>query len=89
MCKTGTNVVIELKNGYEPDEILEKLYKLTPMEQQFSINAVALVGGKPQQLGLKQLLQVFIDHRIEVVKRRSEFRKAKDGSSPTASRWLT
>jgi DNA gyrase/topoisomerase IV subunit A len=75
--KTGTNVVIELKNGYEADEILEKLYKLTPMEQQFSINAVALVGGKPQQLGLKQLLQVFIDHRIDVVKRRSEFRKAK------------
>ena len=75
--KTGTNVVIELKNGYEPEEILEKLYKLTPMEQQFSINAVALVGGKPQQLGLKTLLQVFIDHRIEVVKRRSEFRKNK------------
>ena len=75
--KTGTNVVIELKNGYEPDEILEKLYKLTPMEQQFSINAVALVKGKPQQLGLKELLQVFIDHRIEVVKRRSEFRKGK------------
>jgi DNA gyrase/topoisomerase IV subunit A len=75
--KTGTNVVIELKNGYEPVEVLEKLYKLTPMEQQFSINAVALVNGKPQQLGLKDLLQVFIDHRIEVVKRRSEFRKDK------------
>jgi DNA gyrase subunit A len=75
--KTGTNVVIELKNGYEPDEILEKLYKLTPMEQQFSINAVALVNGQPHPLGLKELLQVFIDHRIEVVKRRSEFRKGK------------
>ena len=75
--KTGTNVVIELKNGYEPDEVLEKLYKLTPMEQQFSINAVALVAGKPQQLGLKELLQVFIDHRIEVVRRRSIFRKDK------------
>ena len=75
--KTGTNVVIELKNGYEPDEVLEKLYKLTPMEQQFSINAVALVAGKPKQLGLKELLQVFIDHRIEVVRRRSIFRKDK------------
>ena len=75
--KVGTNVIVELKNGYEPEEVLEKLYKLTPMEQQFSINAVALVSGKPQTLGLKELLQVFIDHRIEVVKRRSEFRKDK------------
>ena len=47
------------------------------MEDQFSINAVALVRGKPQTLGLKELLQVFIDHRIEVIRRRSEFRKAK------------
>jgi DNA gyrase/topoisomerase IV subunit A len=47
------------------------------MEDAFSINAVALVAGKPQTLGLKELLQVFIDHRIEVVRRRSEFRKAK------------
>ena len=47
------------------------------MEDAFSINAVALVNGKPLTLGLKDLLQVFIDHRIEVVKRRSAFRKAK------------
>ena len=47
------------------------------MEDQFSVNAVALVNGKPLTLGLKELLQVFIDHRIEVVRRRSEFRKAK------------
>ena len=47
------------------------------MEDAFSINAVALVNGKPQTLGLKELLQVFIGHRIEVVRRRSEFRKAK------------
>jgi len=73
----GTKVVIEIKNGYEPEEILEKLYKLTPMEDQFSVNAVALVDGKPQTLGLKELLEVFIAHRIEVVRRRSEFRKAK------------
>ena len=73
----GTKVVIEIKNGYEPEEILEKLYKLTPMEDQFSVNAVALVNGRPQTLGLKELLQVFIDHRVEVVTRRSEFRKAK------------
>ncbi|MCX6450659.1 MAG: DNA topoisomerase 4 subunit A [Actinobacteria bacterium] len=73
----GTKVVVELKNGFEPEDVLEKLYKLTPMEDQFSINAVALVGGKPLTLGLKQLLQVFIDHRIEVIRRRSEFRKSK------------
>lgn len=75
--KTGTNVVIELKNGFEPEEVLEKLYALSPMEDAFSINAVALVRGKPQTLGLKELLQVFIDHRIDVVRRRSEFRMAK------------
>jgi DNA gyrase/topoisomerase IV subunit A len=75
--QTGTNVVIELKNGFEPEDVLEKLFKLTPMEDAFSINAVALVKGKPQTLGLKELLQVFIDHRIEVVRRRSEYRKAK------------
>ena len=73
----GTKVVVELKNGFEPEDVLEKLYKLTPMEDQFSINAVALVGGKPLTLGLKQLLQVFIDHRIEVIRRRSEYRKEK------------
>jgi DNA gyrase subunit A len=73
----GTKVVVELKNGFEPEEVLEKLFKLTPMEDQFSINAVALVRGKPQTLGLKELLQVFIDHRIEVIRRRSEYRKAK------------
>jgi DNA gyrase/topoisomerase IV subunit A len=72
-----TDVVIELKNGFEPEDVLEKLFKLTPMEDAFAINAVALVKGKPQTLGLKELLQVFIDHRIEVVRRRSEFRKAK------------
>jgi len=73
----GTKVVVEIKNGYEPEEILEKLYKLTPMEDQFSVNAVALVNGRPQTLGLKDLLQVFIDHRIDVVRRRSEYRLGK------------
>ncbi len=75
--QSGTKVVVEIKNGYEPAEVLENLYRLTPMEDAFSINAVALVDGKPLTLGLKDLLQVFIDHRIEVVTRRSAFRKAK------------
>jgi len=73
----GTKVVVEIKNGYEPEEILEKLYKLTPMEDQLSVNAVALVNGRPQTLGLKELLQVFIDHRIDVVRRRSAYRLEK------------
>ena len=75
--QSGTKVVVEIKNGYEPQEVLENLYKLTPMEDAFSINAVALVEGKPLTLGLKDLLQVFIDHRVEIVTRRSKFRKAK------------
>ena len=75
--QSGTRVVVEIKNGFEPDQVLENLYKLTPLEDQFSINAVALVNGKPKTLGLKELLQVFVDHRIEVVTRRSNFRKDK------------
>ena len=78
--QNGTRVVIEIKNGFEPEKVLENLYKLTPLEDAFSINAVALVGGKPRTLGLKELLQVFIDHRIEVVTRRSNFRKEKASS---------
>lgn len=75
--QNGTKVVIEVKNGFEPEKVLENLYRLSPIEDAFSINAVALVGGKPRTLGLKELLQVFIDHRIEVVTRRSKFRKTK------------
>jgi DNA gyrase/topoisomerase IV subunit A len=75
--QNGTRVVIEIKNGFEPEQVLENLYKLTPLEDAFSINAVALVNGKPKTLGLKELLQVFVDHRIEVVTRRSNFRKEK------------
>jgi DNA gyrase/topoisomerase IV subunit A len=78
--QSGTRVVIELKNGFEPEQVLENLFKLTPLEDAFSINAVALVNGKPKTLGLKELLQVFIDHRIEVVTRRSNFRKDKAAS---------
>ena len=73
----GTKVVVEIKNGFEAQDVLEKLYKLTPMEDAFSINAVALVNGRPQTLGLRDLLQVFIDHRINVVRRRSQYRKDK------------
>ncbi|HSA52987.1 MAG TPA: DNA topoisomerase IV subunit A, partial [Yinghuangia sp.] len=73
----GLRLVIEVKNGFNPEAILEQLYKLTPMEETFGINNVALVDGQPLTLGLKELLEVYLDHRFEVVRRRSEFRRGK------------
>ena len=73
----GLRLVIELKNGFNPEAVLEELYRLTPMEESFGINNVALVDGQPQTLGLRELLQVYVDHRLEVVRRRSEFRRKK------------
>jgi DNA gyrase subunit A len=73
----GMRLVIEVKNGFRPEALLEQLYKLTPMEDSFGINAVALVDGQPRTLGLKQLLEVFLEHRYDVVRRRSEFRRTK------------
>ncbi|MFC0598963.1 DNA gyrase/topoisomerase IV subunit A [Streptomyces palmae] len=73
----GLRLVIEVKNGFNPEAVLEQLYKLTPMEESFGINNVALVDGQPLTLGLKELLEVYLDHRFEVVRRRSEFRRAK------------
>ncbi|UGY94038.1 DNA gyrase/topoisomerase IV subunit A [Streptomyces gobiensis] len=75
--KHGLRLVIEIKNGFNPEAVLEQLYKLTPMEESFGINNVALVDGQPLTLGLKELLEVYVDHRFEVVRRRSEFRRAK------------
>ncbi len=72
----GLRLVIEIKSGFEPEKVLTKLYRLTPLEESFSINAVALVDGQPKQLGLRELLRVWVDHRIEVVRRRSEHRLA-------------
>ncbi|MFD8075760.1 DNA topoisomerase (ATP-hydrolyzing) subunit A [Streptomyces sp. NPDC059718] len=73
----GLRLVIEVKNGFHPEAVLEQLYKLTPMEESFGINNVALVDGQPLTLGLKELLEVYLDHRFEVVRRRSEFRRGK------------
>ncbi|MFE5591269.1 DNA topoisomerase (ATP-hydrolyzing) subunit A [Streptomyces sp. NPDC056549] len=73
----GLRLVIEIKNGFVPEAVLEQLYKLTPMEESFGINNVALVDGQPLTLGLKELLEVYLDHRFEVVRRRSEFRRTK------------
>ncbi|MDR1428302.1 MAG: DNA topoisomerase IV subunit A, partial [Bifidobacteriaceae bacterium] len=70
----GLHLLIEVKNGFNPEAVLEKLYKLTPMEDSFGVNNVALVDGQPRTLGLRELLQVYIDHRLEVVRRRSAYR---------------
>ena len=70
-------LVIDVKNGFHPDAILEQLYRQTPLEDSFGINAVALVDGQPRTLGLKQLLEVFLGHRYDVVRRRTVFRRAR------------
>ncbi len=73
----GTRLVIEVKSGFNPDAVLADLYRLTPLEDNFTINAVALVDGAPKTLGLVELLQVFLDHRVSVIRRRSAFRLRK------------
>jgi DNA gyrase subunit A len=73
----GLRLVIGIKTGFSPDAVLEQLYRHTPLEDGFSINNVALVAGGPQTLGLRELLSVYLDHRISVVTRRSEFRLAR------------
>jgi DNA gyrase subunit A len=72
---SGLNLVIECKSAFSPEAVLEQLFKLTPMEDSFNINAVALVDGQPVTMGLKQIIEVFIDHRINVITRRSHYRK--------------
>jgi|HubBroStandDraft_3_1064219.scaffolds.fasta_scaffold04613_2 DNA gyrase subunit A len=73
----GPRLVIEVRSGFVPEAVLEELYRLTPMEETFGINNVALVDGQPRVLGLRDLLQIYVDFRIEVVRRRTEFRRAK------------
>ena len=73
----GTRLVVEVKNGFHPEAILEQLYRQTPMEESFGINNVCLVDGQPRTLGLKELLEVFLEHRYTVVRRRSQFRRDK------------
>lgn len=75
--KNGLRLVITLKTGFSPEAVLEQLYRVTPLEDSFSINSVALVNGQPQTLGLREMLRVFLDHRLSVVTRRSEFRLRK------------
>lgn len=73
----GLRLVIEIKSGFNPDAVLEQLYRFTPMEDSFSINNVCLVDGQPRTLGLAELLRVWVDHRLTVVRRRSQHRLAQ------------
>ncbi len=73
----GLRLVLTVKSGYDPEAVLQQLYRHTPLEESFGINNVALVEGQPRTLGLKQLLEVFVDHRITVVRRRTEYRLRK------------
>jgi DNA gyrase subunit A len=75
--KHGLRLVIELKNGFNPNAVLQQLYRYSPMEDSFGINNVTLVDGQPQTLGLVQLLNVYVNHRIDVVRRRTVFRLGK------------
>jgi DNA gyrase subunit A len=80
--KSGLRVVIELKRDARPDVVLNNLYKHTQLQQSFPVNTLALVKGKPLTLELSALLREFIDHRIEVVTRRTRYylKKAIDRS---------
>lgn len=73
----GLRLVIELKTGFDPQVVLDLLYRFTPMEDSFGINNVALVDGRPQTLGLRDLLGVYLAHRVTVTRRRSENRLGK------------
>jgi DNA gyrase subunit A len=75
--ENGTRLVIECKVGVNPQALLADLYRLTPLEQSFGINNLVLVDGQPRTVGLKELLDVFLAHRYQVVTRRSEHRRRK------------
>lgn len=74
---SGLRLIIEMKSGIAPEPLLEQLYKLTPMEDSITINAVALVDGQPRTLNLRELLEEFVEHRFDVVRRRSGYRKLR------------
>jgi DNA gyrase subunit A len=75
--RTGMRICIELKRDYDPKAILADLYKYTPLQQTFGMQLLALVDGQPKLLTLKRILQLFVQHRQEIIRRRSEWELAK------------
>jgi DNA gyrase subunit A len=78
--RQGLRLAVELQRGAEAEAVLKRLFQLTPLQETFSIIMLALVNGEPRTLSLKQALRVYLDHRLEVVRRRSEFelKRARD-----------
>jgi len=78
--RDGMRIVIELKRGAQPEIVLNQLYKHTQMQESFSMIFLAVLNGQPRELGLDQAIRCFIDHRIDVVQRRTAFllRKARE-----------
>jgi len=78
--RTGMRIVIELNRNVEPKDILANLYKYTPLQQTFGMQMLALVDGQPRLLSLKRMLQLFVQHRQEIIRRRSKFdlKRAKE-----------
>jgi DNA gyrase subunit A len=75
--RNGLRLVIEVRSGFVPEAVLDELYRLTPLEESFGINNVTLVDSQPRVLGLRDLLQIYLDFRLDVVRRRCEFRRRK------------
>jgi DNA gyrase subunit A len=75
--RRGMSIVIELKRGAQPKKILNQLYKYTPLQSTFGVQMLALVDGEPRLVTLKRALQIFIEHRVEVITRRSEWELTK------------
>jgi DNA gyrase subunit A len=73
----GLRIVIEIKSGFVPEAVLDALYRMTPLEESFSVNAVALVNGEPRTLSLRDMISVFVEHRLEVTLRRTHFRRRR------------
>ena len=71
--RRGMSIIIELRRGAQPMKVLNQLYKYTPLQSTFGVQMLALVDGEPRLLSLKRLLQVYIDHRQDVIVRRSRF----------------
>ena len=77
LSTNGTRLVIEVKNGFHPEAVLDQLFKLTKLEDNFAINAVALVDGQPRTLSLRDLLDVYLDHRYDVTRRRTAYARTR------------
>ena len=78
--REGMRIVVEIKRGEESQLILNNLFKQTQMQESFGMILLAIVGGQPRELGLIPLIKLFIEHRVEVVRRRTvfELRKARE-----------